>query len=90
MGAQDTIRDCSATAQLLALNALFDAARAGEAARQEALFIAFGADVSSELARMQLQDVLDALCAPDAQSGAALLLDDMQHFSQGLQRRLNA
>lgn len=90
MGAKDTIRDSSFTAQLLALNALFDAARAGEAAREEALFIAFGADVSSELARVQLQDVLDALCAPEAQSGAALALDDMQLFAQGLQRRMNA
>lgn len=90
MGAQNLIGNSSFTAGLLALNALFEAARAGECGRADARFIAFGADASGELARLQLQEVLDALCCPDTRSDAALAMDDMRHFSQGLQRRMNA
>ncbi|MDQ8022534.1 MAG: hypothetical protein REI94_11895 [Moraxellaceae bacterium] len=49
-------------AQLIALNALFESARAGEAAREEARFIAFCDGVSSELAHRQIEEVLDAIC----------------------------
>ena len=75
-------------AQLLAMNALFEAALVGESARQSAMFIAFGQDASSEFARLQWQEMLDALCDQRAANGAdtraGLLLDDLDHCSQAL------
>ncbi|MEC5396592.1 hypothetical protein [Uliginosibacterium sp. H1] len=49
-------------AQLIALNALFESARAGEIAREEARFIAFCDGVAGDLARRQIEEVLDAIC----------------------------
>ena len=49
-------------AQLIALNALFESARAGEAARGDVRFIAFCDGVCSELANRQITEVLDAFC----------------------------
>ena len=74
MGSQSlhSLQGASALAQLLALNALLDAARAGEAGREEA------AVVESTLHAMPCDDLIDLECDQHLQQCYAQLMDALE------------